>query len=53
MKKNLFYIASTFSAAVLLSGCTGAFEDMNTDPSGVTDEELLQDNNYIGAHFPS
>lgn len=46
------YIASSLSVA-LLSGCTGAFEEMNTDPNGVTDEELLQDNNYIGAHFPS
>lgn len=26
---------------------------MNTSPTGVTDDELLQDNNYIGAHFPS
>ena len=54
MKKRVIsYIASTLSAAVVLSGCTGAFEEMNTSPTGVTDEELLQDNNYIGAHFPS
>lgn len=52
-KKVISYIASTLSAAVVLSGCTGAFEDMNTSPTGVTDDELLQDNNYIGAHFPS
>lgn len=53
MKKKYIYIAPALAATVLLSGCTGAFEDMNTDPTGVTDEELLQDNNYIGAHFPS
>ena len=51
--KIISYIASTLSVATLLSGCTGAFEDMDTDPYGVTDEELLQDNNYIGAHFSS
>lgn len=52
-KKVISYIASTLSVAALLTGCTGAFEEMNTSPSGVTDEELLQDNNYIGSHFPS
>ena len=53
MKKKYIFFVPALSAAVLLSGCTGAFEDMNTDPNGVTDEELAQDNNYIGAHFPS
>lgn len=24
---------------------------MNTNPKGVSDEELKQDNNYIGMHF--
>ena len=40
-----------FLAASFLTACTGAFEDMNTNPKGVTDEELKQDGNYIGAHF--
>ncbi|WP_366515801.1 SusD/RagB family nutrient-binding outer membrane lipoprotein [uncultured Bacteroides sp.] len=54
MKRNSIYgFVSACSVAALLASCTGAFEDMNTDPNGVTDEELLQDNNYIGAHFPS
>jgi hypothetical protein len=26
---------------------------MNTSPSGVTDEDLTQDNNIVGMHFPS
>lgn len=39
------------TAASLLTACTGAFEDMNTNPKGVSDEELKQDNNYVGMHF--
>lgn len=53
-KKNIsHYIAPVLSAVLLLSSCTDAFEDMNTDSNGVTNEELTQDFNYIGAHFPS
>jgi len=33
--------------------CTGNFEEMNTPPFGVTDNELTQDNNLIGMHFPT
>ncbi len=54
MKSNIIHgFVFGWCAVALLSSCTGAFDDMNTDPYGVTDEELLQDNNYIGAHFPS
>lgn len=53
MKKAISYIISTAFAVSLLSSCTDAFEGMNTDPYGVSDEELLQDNNYIGQHFPT
>ena len=51
MKKFIKYTGIAFLAASFLTACTGAFEDMNTDPKGVTDEELKQDGNYIGAHF--
>lgn len=53
MKNSISYIISTAFAVSLLSSCTGAFEDMNSNPYGVSDEELLQDNNYIGQHFPT
>lgn len=53
MKKAISCIISTAFAVSLLSSCTDAFEGMNTDPYGVSDEELLQDNNYIGQHFPT
>lgn len=50
--KNIFrHTAVAILAASLFSACTGAFEDMNTNPKGVSDEELKQDNNYIGMHF--
>ncbi|TAM95698.1 MAG: SusD/RagB family nutrient-binding outer membrane lipoprotein [Chitinophagaceae bacterium] len=37
---------------VFASGCTKQFESMNTDPSGVTNKELLPDFNNIGLYFP-
>ena len=49
MKKFIKYTGIAFLAASFLTACTGAFEDMNTNPKGVTDEELKQDGNYIGA----
>lgn len=45
-------IISILSVIVLYTSCTSNFEDMNTPPFGVTDEELTQDNNLIGMHFP-
>lgn len=37
---------------LLMSGCTKQFESMNTDPSGITNKELLPDFNNIGLYFP-
>lgn len=52
--KNIFkYMATALLATSMFTACTGAFEDMNTDPKKVTDEELKQDNNYVGMHFIS
>lgn len=51
MKKFIKYTSVALVAASFLTACTGAFDDMNTDPKGVADEELKQDGNYIGAHF--
>lgn len=54
MKKIKTYTAAlALSSLFLMPSCTGNFEDMNTPPFGVTDEELGQDNNYIGMHFPT
>jgi len=51
MKKIIKYTAVL--PIFLLAACTGGFEEMNTSPFGVTDQELTQDNNYIGMHFPT
>lgn len=52
MKKYINTIKSAVITAVLFSSCTNSFENMNSSAFGVTDEELNQDNNYIGSHFP-
>lgn len=51
MKNILKYTATALLAASMFTACTGAFDDLNTDPKGVSDEELKPDNNYIGMHF--
>lgn len=41
-----------FTAVLLAAGsCTKKFEEYNTDPTGITDESLKQDFNYVGAYF--
>ncbi|MGS2741521.1 RagB/SusD family nutrient uptake outer membrane protein [Sinomicrobium sp. M5D2P17] len=35
-----------------IAGCTGDFEEINTDPHGISDESLKQRFNNIGAKFP-
>lgn len=52
MKKYINIIKYALMSAVVFSSCTDGFENMNTSPFGVTDEELNQDNKYIGSHFP-
>lgn len=51
MKKLFKHTFMALLAALLLLACTDGFEDMNTNPKGVTDEELKQDNNYVGMHY--
>ena len=43
MKNILKYTATALLAASMFTACTGAFDDLNTDPKGVSDEELKQD----------
>ena len=50
MKKILKYIVAFF-IAISLSNCTSDFEDINTDPNGISNESLTQRNNHIGARF--
>ena len=37
----------------LFVGCTEDFADLNTNPYQISDESLRQDNNHVGAFFPT
>lgn len=52
MKRYINIIKLAIITGFVFSSCTDNFEKMNNSPFGVTDEELNQDNNYIGSHFP-
>jgi hypothetical protein len=51
MRNYNTYIGIVVSTFLLLSSCSD-FNGMNDDPLGVSDQELSQDNNFIGQHFP-
>jgi len=51
MKKLLKNIFASF-IAISLANCTSNFEDVNTDPNGISYESLTQMNNHIGSSFP-
>jgi hypothetical protein len=51
MKKNIFIYMTVL--ALLFSGCTDSFEETNTNPYQISDESLRQDNNHVGAYFPT
>jgi hypothetical protein len=53
MKHIMRYSAAVLLLSAILASCTGGFEEMNTNPFGVSDNELTQDNNLIGMHFPT
>lgn len=56
MKKNKFSEKIIFTALIislfLISACTKDFEKFNSDPNGVTDDQLKPDNNSIGSFYP-
>jgi len=51
MKKLLKYTLASF-IAISLANCTDGFEDLNTNPNGISYESLTQMNNHIGSSFP-
>jgi hypothetical protein len=51
MKKNIFIYTTVL--ALVFSGCTDNFEETNTNPYQISDESLRQDNNHVGAYFPT
>ena len=42
MKNILKYTATALLAASMFTACTGAFDDLNTNPKGVSDEQLYR-----------
>lgn len=50
MKKLIKYTLASIIAVSLIN-CTGDFEDINTDPNGISNESLTQMNNHIGGSF--
>lgn len=51
MKRNIFIYTTVL--ALLFSGCTDSFEETNTNPYQISDESLRQDNQHVGAFFPT
>jgi hypothetical protein len=52
MKRLIIYTGLVLIAAAMgISSCTEDFQDINTNPIGVSDEDLLQDNNAVGLYF--
>jgi len=39
-------------AILFFGACTDSFEEMNTNPIGISDEDLKADYQFIGVHFP-
>lgn len=52
MKLSNIKIFITFSIVLTSLGCTSSFEDINTNPYGVSNETLEQDYYDLGAFFP-
>ena len=50
MNKLLKYILATILAVSFIN-CTDNFEDINTDPNGISNQSLTQMNNHIGGSF--
>ncbi len=50
MNKLIKYTLTSILAVSLIN-CTGDFEDINTDPNGISNQSLTQMNNHIGGSF--
>ena len=49
MKKIFKFIAASCLMASVLAGCTGKFEEYNTNPFGPTPEQMVGDGANVGA----
>ncbi|MGN1234100.1 MAG: SusD/RagB family nutrient-binding outer membrane lipoprotein [Candidatus Cryptobacteroides sp.] len=53
MKIRYIHIMTVLAAALALTSCADLFSDINKKMDGVTEEQLMGDNNLIGALFPN
>ena len=44
-------IIISIAVAMMLAACTKSFDDINTNPHELTDEELARDYQNVGAFF--
>ncbi|WP_027124892.1 RagB/SusD family nutrient uptake outer membrane protein [Gelidibacter mesophilus] len=51
MKTHILKYTIASLAALSLTNCTKDFEDINTNPYGISQESLEQQNNHIGSRF--
>ncbi|MBU2951814.1 SusD/RagB family nutrient-binding outer membrane lipoprotein [Tamlana agarivorans] len=49
--KNILKYTMASVVAMSLTNCTGDFENINTNPYGISQESLTQQNNHIGSRF--
>lgn len=49
--KNILKYTMASVVAMSLTNCTGDFEKINTNPYGISQESLTQQNNHIGSRF--
>ena len=50
MKRTIKYI-QVLIILVIINACTDDFKNINTDPHGISQESLTQQNNHIGSRF--
>ncbi len=53
MKINNIHIIILLAAALAFTSCESLFSEINKKMDGVTEEELMGDNNLVGALFPN
>jgi hypothetical protein len=47
--KRIYFVSTIVILILILGACTSEFEEFNTHPHQITDEDLKQDYNHIGA----
>jgi hypothetical protein len=48
---SMMLLTGLLAAAVIITGCTDKFEELNTDPYGISRDQLEEDFNHVGLPF--